>query len=170
MSKKREVKDLHLWEQHRQAIKPLHKRHRETVPTPTPEGTSKNRRSIRDDSPRERYAFQNHTDLPASSEKILIQKQVRVRTVCIESRLDLHGMTRQEAFLTLQRFVLGAQQRRYDWILVITGKGEAQNPHTLRNLLPIWLEQLPQVTGYASAKQRDGGSGAFYVRIRKSLP
>lgn len=165
MVKKRSVRDLHLWEQHRQAITPLHKKHREIISAPSPLPNSQIKKQRKNTQLK---SDEINIDISSSLDNTPIRKHMRVKSVCIEARLDLHGFTRQEAFSTLQRFILGAQQRQYDWILVITGKGEPHNPHTLRNLLPIWLEQLPQVTGYAPAKQRDGGNGAYYIRIRKS--
>jgi len=176
MVKKRQVQDLNLWEQFRHTIKPLDEKHRQTIIEPvTPNVPSPYFKMDSLRSPSHSYISRGEhnpfrDDLIAPSTILSdrdIRKQLRVKKVCVEARLDLHGFTRQEALLKLQRFIVEAQQRRHEWILIITGKGQSDNPHTLRKLVPLWLEQISQVNGYASAKQRDGGNGAYYVRIRK---
>ena len=53
---------------------------------------------------------------------------------------------------------------------IITGKGSPNNPSILREQTPKWLQSMPEfVTGYAYAKPDDGGSGAFYVKIRRKV-
>lgn len=99
----------------------------------------------------------------------------------IEARLDLHGLRQQEAQHALYRFLLGAQARGQRLVLVITGKGSRgageeagfmpdRDAGVLRRALPRWLE-LPQfrelVVSCAPAHARDGGQGAFYLRLRK---
>lgn len=86
--------------------------------------------------------------------------------IAIEARLDLHGYTRQSAQDKLQRFIAMAYSDRLKWTLVITGKGHPDNPATLKNLVPQWLEEMTLVTGYAPAKDMHGGAGAFYVRVK----
>jgi DNA-nicking Smr family endonuclease len=100
----------------------------------------------------------------------------------IEARLDLHGMRQQEAQQALHRFLLSAQVRGQRLVLVITGKGSRgaseeagfmpdRDAGVLRRALPRWLE-LPQfrelVISCAPAHRRDGGEGAFYLRLRKA--
>lgn len=175
MVKKKHVRDLNLWEQFRHTIKPLDEKHREKITQPHPSPPQQNSRTnfrqrtsdfgfIKEDAPMKDDLFEFSRGYSDKD----IRKQLRVKKVCVEARLDLHGFTRQEALLKLQRFIMEAQQRRHEWILIITGKGQSDNPNTLRKLVPLWLEQIHQVNGYASAKQRDGGNGAYYVRIRKA--
>ena len=167
MSKKRVTEqDLMLWEHFREGIERLQHKHRKPL---APSKTF----PIKSYEIRERRShehFAHHTKpLLVDPHKHDIRKQIRVRKVCVEARLDLHGYTRQEAMARLQQFIITSQLRGCDWVLVITGKGSAENPMTLQKLLPQWLETIPQVNGYAMAKQRDGGAGAYYVRIRKRI-
>ena len=98
----------------------------------------------------------------------------------IEARLDLHGMRQAEAHDALIAFVLRAQDRGYRCALIITGKGtrgarhsnpyETPGPGVLRTRLRPWLAQAPLrglVFGLEQAHPRHGGTGAFYVFIRK---
>ncbi len=83
----------------------------------------------------------------------------------IEARLDLHGMTAFAAEARLKAFVQQAWANDYRAVLVITGKGVAENGVLKRNA-PEWLAD-PQlahiVAGISPAHARHGGAGALYV-------
>ncbi len=83
----------------------------------------------------------------------------------VEGRLDLHGLNHAGAYRALLRFLLEAQVDGKRLVLVITGKGGV-----LRNSLPLWLgqEELKAlVAGVSEAHASHGGSGAFYVALRR---
>jgi DNA-nicking Smr family endonuclease len=95
-----------------------------------------------------------------------------------EARIDLHGLTLAEAHPQLIGFVLGAQAQGLRLVLVITGKGRRptddgpvpQRHGILRHQVPQWLAQAPlgqAVLQVAEAHLRHGGSGAFYVYLRR---
>ena len=93
----------------------------------------------------------------------------------LEGTLDLHGYTRAEAWDYLQRFFSWAQSQKWQWVLVITGKGPPQDLKSsspsrgiLKQELPLWLNQHPMVGGFCQAKPQHGGQGAFYVRLKKA--
>jgi DNA-nicking Smr family endonuclease len=89
--------------------------------------------------------------------------------LALEGRLDLHGMTQQEAFDALQRFLAKAAAHKKRTVLVITGKGQ-RSEGVLRRLLPLWLEEpalKKHILAVTAAAAKDGGSGAFYIRLRK---
>lgn len=82
-----------------------------------------------------------------------------------ESRLDLHGMTQEAGFRALFQFLSRAQNEGQRNVLVITGKGGV-----LRTVLPRWLaepEFSQLASGIGEAHARHGGSGAFYIAIRR---
>lgn len=89
----------------------------------------------------------------------------------IEGRIDLHGMTQEKAHGALMAFVRRALKDGKRTLLVITGKGDAQkNTGILRRLLPMWLEESEfsrDVLALAQAQPKDGGGGAFYLRLRR---
>lgn len=113
------------------------------------------------------------------------QRRLRRGRAQVDATLDLHGMRQAEAHVALNTFVLRAKDRGHRCILIITGKGtriggamgaaranpyEAQEPGVLRTRLRQWLAQEPLrglVFGIEEAHPRHGGSGAFYVFIRK---
>ncbi len=95
-----------------------------------------------------------------------------------EARLDLHGMTIAEAHAELIAFILTARAQGQRLVLVITGKGKAAHdsgaiPHrigALRHQMPHWLRLPPlgpAVQQVAEAHLRHGGSGAYYVYLRR---
>lgn len=91
-------------------------------------------------------------------------------TMRIEGRLDLHGMTQEEAHHALARFIETSVARRRRIVLVITGKGTGgEGRGILRRQVPHWLggrEIARHVVGYREADPVHGGDGALYVRLR----
>lgn len=97
-----------------------------------------------------------------------------------EARLDLHGMTVAQAHQALTGFVLSAHARGLRLVLVITGKGRrAGADHAapmptragvLKHDVPRWLRAAPLgpvVLELREAHRSHGGSGAYYVYLRK---
>ena len=86
--------------------------------------------------------------------------------ILIDLRLDLHGMTAARAHNQLHQFIESAAQEGCRCVLVITGKGSG----VLNGHVPNWLKQKPlslHVLALAEARPKDGGSGAFYVLLRR---
>jgi DNA-nicking Smr family endonuclease len=97
----------------------------------------------------------------------------------IDARIDLHGMRQIEAHGALRGFLSQSQSRGHTIVLVITGKGappggDAQagdDRGILRRTVPHWLrlpDLRPLVLGFEEAHQGHGGSGALYVRLRRT--
>ncbi|WP_319637554.1 Smr/MutS family protein [Roseitranquillus sediminis] len=95
-----------------------------------------------------------------------------------QSRIDLHGMTLARAHPVLVRFILSAQAKGHRLVLVITGKGRDSRDNgpiperrgLLRHQVPEWLWAPPldsAVQQIAPAHRRHGGSGAYYVWLRR---
>jgi DNA-nicking Smr family endonuclease len=145
------------WDQFCRNVKKLRQRPKAAASKPEP------RISI---TPREQppsYPNINHSAPPLCTRAF----PQRLRRPAVNARLDLHGYTQTQAQHALLQFLASSRQKGFTWILVITGKG-TMNGGTLRTHLPLWLDQLPHlVSGYAQARMEDGGSGAFYVRLKK---
>ena len=95
-----------------------------------------------------------------------------------DARIDLHGMTAARAQTALSAFLLSAFSRGDRLVLVITGKGRPRRSPgpmpdeegVLKRELPHWLTMPPLsavVLDYAAAHRRHGGSGAYYVYLRR---
>jgi len=95
----------------------------------------------------------------------------------VDATIDLHGMRQAEAHERLRSFILKAQRDGLKVVLVVTGKGNLADHDpsfdqrgVLRRNLPLWLRMpdlRPAIIGFEEASRQHGGSGAFYVRIRK---
>ena len=95
-----------------------------------------------------------------------------------EARIDLHGMTTARALPELRRFVQEAHSTGCRLILVITGKGRNSvsddllpvREGVLKSQVPRWLSVSPLsqlVLDVSEAHPRHGGSGAYYVYLRR---
>ena len=87
----------------------------------------------------------------------------------IEERIDLHGLTVQQAGHYLTQFLAECKQHHITVICIVHGKGNRS-----KNKLPIikamlnrWLRDTPQVLAFHSAPRSDGGTGALYVLLKK---
>jgi DNA-nicking Smr family endonuclease len=89
----------------------------------------------------------------------------------IESRLDLHGMTQTEAHRALLRFICRARADGKRCVLVITGRGSLGGG-VLKAAVPRWLDEpdfRSHLLAISQAQPRDGGTGALYVMLRRSV-
>ncbi len=92
-----------------------------------------------------------------------------------EARLDLHGMTLDQAHPRLHRFIEASAGRGLRLVLVITGKGRVggddspipTRPGVLRRQVPHWLRAMPAVLQISEASRNHGGEGALYVYLRR---
>jgi len=96
-----------------------------------------------------------------------------------EGKLDLHGMTMDQAHPRLVSFILRAQAEGKRLVLVITGKGKHRDEGgpipvrhgVLRHQVPHWLSVPPlaqAVLQVAEAHVKHGGGGAYYIYLRRT--
>lgn len=108
-------------------------------------------------------------DLPGFDRRT--SDRLRKGRIGIQGRIDLHGMTQAEAHGALAAFVLRCWHDGRRSVLVITGKGSTgQGGGVLRRAVPLWLNQPPlreRIIGIEEAAQKDGGTGALYVLLRR---
>jgi DNA-nicking Smr family endonuclease len=106
--------------------------------------------------------------------------------IAYEAKLDLHGVSIEQARLQLLRFLSQARTQGSRLVLVVTGKGASPYArHTLhgdshyhvperqgrlRRFVSEWLHEAEfrqHVSGFQPAHPRHGGGGAYYVRLRR---
>ena len=90
----------------------------------------------------------------------------------IEGRLDLHGLTQDEAHSRLAGFIRRAVAAGKRNVLVITGKGFKASGEigVLRQAVPRWLNEPSlrrHIVTLRQAQAKDGGDGALYVLLRR---
>ena len=101
----------------------------------------------------------------------------------ITKSLDLHGLTLDEANIKVENFITACFDRKVSKVIIVTGKGlHSQNdkdPYIsekfgiLKNSVPDFIKNNPslmaKIKSITSAEISDGGSGAFYVFLKKKL-
>jgi DNA-nicking Smr family endonuclease len=107
------------------------------------------------------------TDLDKRTGQKLVRGQLP-----LEGRLDLHGLTQDQAHGRLTRFIATSAEAGKRCVLVITGKGLKPTGETgvLRKAVPRWLnsaELRPLVLAIRYAQSKDGGEGALYVLLKR---
>ncbi len=118
--------------------------------------------------------------LPDKAVDPSIRRKLGRGRIEIDGRIDLHGMTQNEARAALHRFLHARFARGDRTVLVITGKGiktdgdymaAMSERGILRTMLPLWLSEPslgPMVSGWSTAARGHGGEGAWYVRLRRA--
>lgn len=97
-------------------------------------------------------------------------ERLRKGDIPIDRRIDLHGLTLDDAHAALDRFLTRAWLEGARMLLVITGKGGQAASGVLRTEVPKWLaggQHTAKVLRTATAQPKDGGGGALYVLLRR---
>ena len=92
--------------------------------------------------------------------------RLRRGQLAIDVRLDLHGMTREQAHARLTASIAASWETGRRVLLVITGKGQG----ILRDAVPRWLNEgstRRRIIAFCVAQPRDGGGGALYVLLKR---
>ena len=96
-------------------------------------------------------------------------------------KIDLHGYTIEEANKAIEQFIQKCFDENVTKIIVITGKGlrsnNIENPYLSKDLsilkysVPEFIENNKSLTQFiietTDAKIEDGGSGAFYIYLKR---
>ena len=95
--------------------------------------------------------------------------------------IDLHGYTLDEANKFIENFIIKSYQEKINKLIVVTGKGiHSQNekdPYLSKDLsilkhsVPEFIknnkELMKKIIDIKGADEKDGGSGAFYIYLKK---
>lgn len=97
-----------------------------------------------------------------------VYKNLRLGKYEIQSRLDLHRHTVEQARKALWHFVENCHKHGVRCALVTHGKGEGrEQPARLKSCVNHWLRQFDQVLAFHSARKSHGGAGATYILVKK---
>ena len=114
--------------------------------------------------------------LPNKDLKTQVKKNLKTNTI------DLHGYTLAEANDEIEKFILKSFEEKINKLIVVTGKGIHSNvekdPYVSRDLsilkysVPAFVKKKPElmskILDIKDADIKDGGSGAFYIYLKKS--
>ena len=114
--------------------------------------------------------------LPNKDHKTLSQKIYKTKSI------DLHGYTLEGANKIIEKFILKSFDEKINKLIVVTGKGlHSQNekdPYVSKDLsilkysVPEFIENnknlMNIINEIKDASIEDGGSGAFYIILKKN--
>jgi DNA-nicking Smr family endonuclease len=84
-----------------------------------------------------------------------------------DAQLDLHGLTRDEAWQALEVFFNDAKGKKLEKILVIHGKGNhSTGEAVLKNTVMKFIEHCPFAGESGRGKAVAGGEGATWVLLK----
>ena len=100
-------------------------------------------------------------------------KKLKTGKYKIDKTIDFHGKTLDEAFDILIKEINIAYKKGLRCLLVITGKGlrSPENSKTIKNEINNWLNHqliADKIITYTDAIQKDGGTGAVYVLLKRN--
>ena len=95
--------------------------------------------------------------------------------------IDLHGKTLDEANQTIENFIRKSYEDKVHKLIIVTGKGlhssNEKDPYVSKDLgilkysIPNFLknnaELMELISNISEASIEDGGSGAFYIFLKK---
>ncbi|MCM5703555.1 Smr/MutS family protein [Larsenimonas salina] len=98
------------------------------------------------------------------------QQQLKRGAIEWQAGLDLHGYTLDEARSELETFLNEARRQRQRCVIVVHGKSRANTAGypVIKSHVNAWLREMPFVLAFCSSLERDGGTGAVYVLLKKS--
>ncbi len=95
---------------------------------------------------------------------------------------DFHGFSLEEANKTLNKLIKNSYKNGVRKLVIVTGKGihsdNEKNPYTSKDLgilkysMPEYIKNTPElmklINEIKEADIKDGGSGAFYIFLKKN--
>ena len=101
-------------------------------------------------------------------ERTKMENREYLRTMRPEARIDLHGLTRDQAWLRLESFVNDCIRRGLKKILIIHGKGNHSNGSdpVLGPMVRTFIEQNKNLGSSGHPDRSMGGNGATWVIIK----
>ena len=118
-----------------------------------------------------------------SNEKLIDKDYKQKTNVNYSTRsIDLHGYTLEEANRAIEKFINKCFSEQVNKLIVVTGKGihsnNEKNPYVSKDLsilkysVPEFISNNKKLNemiyDIQDAKLEDGGSGAFYIYLKKN--
>ena len=119
----------------------------------------------------------------SGKEKLFNKDKSFVGRKSFKSRsIDLHGYNLEEANSFIENFILKSYQENINKLIVVTGKGlhsqNEKNPYVSKDLsilrysIPEFINNnkslMKIIYEIKDAKVEDGGTGAFYIYLKKN--
>jgi DNA-nicking Smr family endonuclease len=96
------------------------------------------------------------------------KRRRRLRAKKADAVLDLHGLTRDEAWVALEEFFHTGQQQELEKLLIIHGKGiHSEKDAVLKRTVRDFIERCQFAGESGQGDAADGGSGATWVLLKE---
>ncbi len=170
--------DLTTFQDAMQGIKPLTRKKDKIAPTITvPKRIYRDERPQDEDDRLSFHLSDHHYLEEVAGDELLSYKQsdiddkilrnLRKGQYNVQAKLDLHGMTANEARLAIEQFIQACLNEQIRCILIVHGKGQPNKAPVLKNKLNHWLREIKMVLAFCSATIPHGSSGAMYVLLKR---
>ncbi len=126
-----------------------------------------------------KYQYTEQNNKPISGNKIIkysgniantrAYNKLKKGKIQPEDSIDLHGLTKQEAKIALDRFLFSTNN--LSCIKIIHGKGlnNSNNDAVLKTFVANYLKNHPVVAAYYSCNKQHGSTGAVLVLLKRLL-
>lgn len=95
------------------------------------------------------------------------ERRRQLRAMRSEAVLDLHGLTRDEAWYRLESFFADCVRRNLQKVLIIHGKGtHSEDDPVLAPLVKLFIEQNRHAGESGHPAKEEGGSGSTWVLLK----
>ena len=121
-------------------------------------------------------------DFLSKKEPLQDKESINLKKNIIKSKFyDFHGFSLEEANKLINKLIKDSYKIGVKKLIIVTGKGihsdNEKNPYTSKDLsilkysLPDYIQNNPElmelITEIKDAEIEDGGSGAFYIFLKK---
>lgn len=114
-----------------------------------------------------RYGITDKDAEPEAGEEPVHIRRRRLRAMRCEARIDLHGLTRDDAWIRLEAFFADCVRRNLEKVLIIHGKGaHSSDDPVLRSMVQLFIEKHPHAGESGYSTKSEGGTGSTWVILK----
>ena len=125
-----------------------------------PARTSKNNTRLKDNEVYDKDADTGEESAPGEHRRRLLRSQP-------DGIIDIHGLTKEKAWLSLDDFFTNARNNGFEKLRIIHGKGNhSQGEAALGRIVREFIEKCPFAGESGGEKAANGGTGATWVLLK----
>lgn len=114
-----------------------------------------------------RYGVTDKDAEPETGEEPVHVRRRRLRNMKCEARIDLHGLTRDDAWIRLEAFFADCVSRKLEKVLIIHGKGtHSSDDPVLRSMVHLFIEKHTHAGESGYSPSSEGGAGSTWVILK----
>ncbi len=104
-----------------------------------------------------------------AGENVRMHQREYLHNLRCEASIDLHGLTRDEAWARLNGFITDCKRRGLKKVMIVHGKGihSQAGESVLAPMVRTFIEQDKRLGEFGHPDKKDGGNGSTWVIIRQ---